>query len=70
LVQKLVNSAYFGAIDPYDWLRTELQSTNVVSKEIRFRVFSILTFLVLLICEISVVIQLDIVVVDFLLCVE
>ena len=70
LVQKLINFTYFRAIDPYNWLWTELKSADVISKEIRFGVFGILTFLVLFICEISVIIQLDIVVIYFLLGIE
>lgn len=48
-------------------MRAKLESANVVSKEIRFLIFRILAFLVLFICEIGIIIQLDIVVIDFLL---
>ncbi len=67
LVQKLIYSAYFWEIDPYDWLRAKFETANVISKEIRFRIFQILTFLVFFIWVIGMIIHLDIVVIVFLL---
>jgi len=66
LVNKFIYSAYLRAIDSNDRLWTKLQSAYVTSKQIGLLIFLILAFLVLFICKISVIVQLNVVIINFL----